>query len=235
MSIPTWLLEIIEWFFKTFGQDLLIVAKERLKQEWQRTFTSRNILILGAKQTGKSSLVLYLMKGKPYEMVGRERRAPNPTAMAAIIDHKFKVKTGDWLKIKEDHPGDVGLRKWAQAIQDIQPHGIIYMIDGRRNQSEITEDIREVFTDVLCHYERGTEELGALHIFVNFADKWVTSPQAERELVSRVVAKFEQERGTRPKLQAIRFSACATQLSMHEDKWDETRRAVHHFAADLKA
>ncbi|HEX4353632.1 MAG TPA: hypothetical protein VHZ95_11970 [Polyangiales bacterium] len=77
--------EIIRWVVRTFGKDILIVVKDSIQSKYRKTFASRNILILGPKQAGKSSLLQLVTSGQPYEVVGGEIRAPAPTALGAAL------------------------------------------------------------------------------------------------------------------------------------------------------
>src|SRR5688572_21871223 len=95
-----WVTDIIRWFVKNFGKDIVILVKNAIQRRWRQYFASRNILILGAKQTGKSSLALFLTTGKPYEIVENTKQGPDPTGITAIIDKKFEIQKGNWLNLK---------------------------------------------------------------------------------------------------------------------------------------
>lgn len=78
-----------------------------------------------------------------------------------------------WMRLKADVPGEKDLREtWAQAIKDIRPQGIIFMIDGRRNGAKLKADLSELENDVLSHYRDSLGELQAVHVFVNYVDQW---------------------------------------------------------------
>jgi hypothetical protein len=38
---------VTSWLLKTFGLDVLLLAKDAIENQWRRLFASRNILILG--------------------------------------------------------------------------------------------------------------------------------------------------------------------------------------------
>jgi hypothetical protein len=225
---------VASWLLRTFGLQILLLAKEALESQWRRLFASRSILILGAQQTGKSSLALFLQKGKPYQVVDGEIRPPDPTAATVIVDRKFAVQNGHWLRIKQDLPGDPDLRStWATALKETHPAGIIYMIDGRLDEAALDHAVADAFALVLAQYASGPRELLALHIFVNHCDAWARTPAAERDLLARVTAAFEARRQGHQPLETLRFSASATQLSPHRRAWPEVVRALHRFGADL--
>ena len=231
------LTDLIKWIVTTFGKDILVAAKEGLQSQYRRVFASRNILILGPKQTGKSSLLLFLTKGRPYEVVDGEVRPPAPTALAAIVDEKFALHKGNWLRLKKDVPGDLDLRDtWAQAIGDIRPHGIIYMIDGRRADDALREDVQGIRGFVLDSYATtGIGHLAALHVLVNFADHWATSASEVRRRLRVVRDELEGLIETSLAWSSLRIAVAETHLSPNRRAWDETDRALHHFGADLVA
>jgi hypothetical protein len=207
-----------------------------VKSRYRKIFASRNILILGPKQSGKSSLACCLTKGKPYEVVDGEVRVAAPTALAAIIDAKFVFHKDDWLRLKRDVPGDLDLRDtWAQAISDIRPHGILYLVDGKRSEDNLREDVRGTRGFVLNNYSTGVGNLAALHVLVNFADQWgATSVSAVRRKLRLVRGELEALM-EEPAWSVVRIGVAETQLSPNMKSWDQTERALHHFGVDLAA
>jgi hypothetical protein len=225
---------VASWLLKTFGLDILLLARDALESQWRRLFASRNILILGAQQTGKSSLATFLQKGKPYQVVDGEVRPPDPTAATVIVDRKFAVQDGHWLRIKLDLPGDPDLRAtWSAALREVHPAGIIYMVDGRLDDAGLERTADDAVGLLAAQYPAGTRELLALHMFVNHCDAWASSPAAERDRLARVTSAFERRRQRHQTLQTLRFAASATQLSPNRRSWPEVIRALHRFGADL--
>jgi hypothetical protein len=234
MAIRTATGTVTSWLLKTFGLDILLLVKDALENQWRRLFASRNILILGAQQTGKSSLATFLQTGKPYQVVQGEIRPPDPTAATVIVDRKFAVQNGHWLRIKLDLPGDPDLRAtWAAALREVHPAGIIYMVDGRLDQAGLEGAAEDAVALLLSQYGAGTRELLALHVFLNHCDAWATTPATEREGLARMIDAFESRRRPHQPLQTLRFSASATQLSPNRRAWPEVTRALHRFGADL--
>ncbi len=234
MAAHSWLKDIIRWITVTFGTEFIVTARDWLQHKWRGLFASRNILVLGPKQTGKTSLVFLLQHDRPYEVVDGEIRAPNPTAAAAIVDKKFPLQHGNWLKLKRDVPGDLDLRDtWAQAINDVRPHGIIYMLDGRLDDKQLRVETSMIRENVLRHYADSLGELRALHVFLNFADAWATSPAVVRSSIRVVTEELERVLDGSSALQHLRIGVSATQLSPHKKSWEEATRAVYKFGADL--
>lgn len=236
MEIGGFIKDAVKWIAANFGKDILAAAAEQLQHQWRRLFAARNILILGPKQTGKSSLVQYLKSGRPYEVIDGEIRPPAPTAAAAVVDHKFALQKGAWLRIKKDAPGDPGLRfMWAQMIADIQPHGIIYMVDGRHADDALRADVQGIREFVLGLYPETVGPLSTLHVFVNFADHWAGTAVERNRRVRVVREALERLTVESPKWEMLRFGVAAIQLSPNKQTWEDAQRALQHFGADLLA
>jgi hypothetical protein len=226
---------VATWLLKTFGLEVLVLLKEGLESQWRRLFASRSVLVLGAPQTGKSSLATFLREGRPYEVVDGQIRPPDPTAAAVIVDKKFALQKGNWLRLARDLPGDADLRAtWETALTEVRPAGIVYMIDGRLDEAGLRAAVGALFDDVLAFYAKagGTRELLALHVFVNHCDA-LGGGVRERAALATVTDEFEARRSGRPELEALRFAASATQLSPNRRAWPEVTRALHRFGADL--
>lgn len=221
----------IKWVVVTFGRDLLILGRDLIQSQWKRAFASRNILILGERQTGKTSLALYLQHGKPFETIDGEKCPPNPTAMVGVLDKKFELQRKNWLKLKQDVPGDLSLRDtWAQAIHELKPQGLIYMVDGRLDEQGLRDAVSAIAEHVLVLYEDSRGALAALHVFINFADVWrLEKPRHERVAEAALRELLDDS----PTLSGLRTGVHSTQLSPNQDSWGDIERALHHFGADL--
>ncbi|RYE84696.1 MAG: hypothetical protein EOO75_17805 [Myxococcales bacterium] len=226
--------DMLQWFVSTFGKDVLLYTADALQHQWSRLFKTRTILILGPKQAGKSTLLQFMRSGQPYEVVGDELRTPAPTAMAAVVDQKFAADKKNWLRLKRDVPGDLDLRDtWAQAIADVKPHGIIYLLDGRRSDEQLRADVQDIVPHVLVHYAESLGHLAALHVFVNFCDGWGSGAPEQRRRLRLVRDELEDLVTATPSCAALRLDVAATQLSPNLQAWPEVERALRHFGADI--
>lgn len=186
---------------------------------------------LGAKGSGKTSLIYLIRYGTPFQKDKHgEINTADPTTMGIVIGHKFAPKDGKWLRVAKDLPGDLALRyQWSEAIGEVKPHGIIFMIDGR-NEAEI----EQAYELLNSSYSAGTRELVAFHVFVNFADRWAESVlirrQKLREFESKVNATLEEN----PGWFHLRTEVHATQLSPHDRLWHDAERALKKFGIDLE-
>lgn len=216
------------------GREALIIGKDWLQDRWNRLFSSKNLLVLGPKGSGKTSLILYLLNGQPFEIDDGKKRPPNPTATAAIIDQKFKLQHANWQKLQKDVPGDPDLREtWKVALDEVNPRGIIYMLDGRLNDEELAKETGKIRENVLDHYENSLRNLATLHVFLNFADRWADSTEAVREKKNLVEDTLESEVVSDSFYRKLRTEVSATHLSPDHHSWKQTRRALYKFGADL--
>jgi hypothetical protein len=232
---------MIEWIiaglllvWAALKERAVIVTINKLQNQWRKYFSGKNVLVFGHKQAGKTALVTYLQSGKPFNLVNGNVVQPNPTLLTAVVDKKFELQEGNWLKLKADLPGDKQLRDtWLQAIEDVKPDGVIYMIDGRLDRENLTREIDEIFEFVLNAFAERAPDPKALHIFVNFADVWADTPRKEREVLRWVQDHFENRLEGYRRMPDFTFDVAATQLSPHKTSWREADRALHRFGADL--
>jgi len=219
--------------FLRYGKDIVAWVGDMISSTYRRYFRNRNILVLGAKQTGKTSLLNFLSTGKPYEESDTGRGLPNPTSGAIIVGRKTKVNN-EWLKAEKDVGGDKAFRHlWAELIRDLKPEGIIYMLDGRQSDEELKQAIGEMRSDVLSHFETDKQRLVGIHIFLNFADKWADSPREIRRRKRVVQDAVDNVLDGNRVIEQIRFDVSETHLDPNAKRWTATNRAIHRFGAML--
>ncbi|MFB6344915.1 MAG: ADP-ribosylation factor-like protein [bacterium] len=233
-QINDWVKEGLKKVGRLIGREAVVVGKDWLQDRWNRVFMSKNLLVLGPKGSGKTSLIMYLLSGQPFEIDDGHKRPPNPTATAAVINEKCKLQHANWQTLRKDVPGDPDLREtWKRAIDEVNPRGIIYMIDGRADEDELLEQTEAIRDNVLSNYENSLRNLSTLHVFLNFADCWADSSEtvrAKKNLVDRVLEKHVVNDSF---YQNIRTDVAPTQLSPEKYSWSETQRALYKFGADL--
>jgi hypothetical protein len=176
--MPTGLLGILRkiavWIIQNFGEEIVVYGKNAITKALQYIFKNRIILILGARESGKTSLIHFIHTAKPYIEVDGEKQSPNPTLGAVIVDEEIEVSKSaerKWGKIEKDVSGDFR-DLWKELIAELNPDGIIYMIDGRLENEALKQAVQEIFSDVLSEYKHDLRNLKVLHIFANFADIW---------------------------------------------------------------
>jgi hypothetical protein len=228
------LADALRWLAKQFGGDILTWLASKLRIVWAKRFAKKNIVVLGPKQTGKSSLICFLSEGKPFKVVDGAIQTPDPTGAAVILSDDFKLPEGGPIHVPKDVGGDPHLRsQWKDLLETVRPHGIIFMLDGSKGEGVLRAGVEELGRDVLSHYAAGLNSLASLHVFLNFADRWKTTPGVEHKQVGFVQDLIKGLRSQYPDLDHIRIQVSATQLSPHLRQWPETERALIHFSADL--
>ncbi|MCS4097454.1 ADP-ribosylation factor-like protein [Salinibacter ruber] len=237
MSIKTALKEAAKWLAMKFGEDILVFIGDKLKSRYKKYFENKNILILGNKQTGKTSLAYLMTEGKPYKTDDNgDIKTPSPTAMTSVIDQRTKLDEDSWANVKKDVPGDKGLRDtWSDAIEEISPHGIIYMIDGSKSDDEISDSLSDMKEVLSSSYKHGVGNLEVVHIFVNFSDHWSEGKIKDRENLRKIEDIADKMIVQDRALKNLSIETHRLQLSPNKSSWDEADKAISKFGADLKS
>ncbi len=227
------------WFLHNYGKTIVALTLREIQVRWQYIFNKRNILILGGKGSGKTSLIYFLKNGKPYEERNGRMQPPEPTLGAMVLDANVRISKetqAKWAKIAKDLPGEKGFRDiWRDVIHQVDPHGIIYMVDGRLSTEQFKEAVADLFSDVLSVYTQNPGNLSTIHVFVNFADVWATDRRIRSQKQHAIEVYFEN-RLAEPeyqKLQHLRFQVSVIQLSLTKRSWDDAVSAIEKFGADL--
>jgi hypothetical protein len=228
-----------------YGKRLINSAVDNIQQRFRNIFLKRNILFLGDKGSGKTSLLYYLQNGRP---LAQNNRPPEPTFGAVVLDSTViktysKARKEQLAKIVADVSGDKSFRHlWKEIINDTDPHGIIYMLDGRIKDENVEAAVAPIFEDVLSVYDKksgykdlANHRLKALHVFVSFSDYWASSKSVIGVKESYVKMAFlkEFEKPEYAHLQNINFAISIINLSPVKTEWPEVDRALTLFGADL--
>jgi hypothetical protein len=149
--------------------------------------------------------------------------------MGILVGHKFSPRGKTWLRVAKDLPGDVALRyQWSEAVAEVKPHGIIFMIDGRSDC-----DVSEASEFLKTSYSDGPKELIAFHLFINFADKWAEEPTRRRKRIREVEDQLDSALATKSVWYHLRLGIHATHLCSDFTSWPDAERALEKFAVDL--
>jgi GTPase SAR1 family protein len=234
----------VMWLLNAYGKDVVSIAKDKIQNWYRYAVNNRNILILGPRQSGKTSLILFLQTNRPFTLKDGKRVEPEPTGAAAIIDravnlNKRNQRKKEIVNIRKDVGGDkVFSDLWKELIEDIDPEGIIYMVDGSNPEKQLKEDIDRLFSDVLIKYEDQKRKLVALHVFINFSDIWEKGDRQiriKKENLIRFVIETELKNRKFRKLADLNFDVYSIHLSPTKNHWRKAEAALHRFAADLNA
>lgn len=225
------------------GAVVALVAMARdLIPFWGALFHDKNIMILGAKQTGKTALIHLMSEGRPYEVINGQK-VVTPTLLAVIVGREVNLRgpaigPQGPVKIEADIAGE-SRHLWKLNIQKFVPDGIIYMIDGRLEGDALARAVREAFDDVLS-CQTGLEKLRAFHLFVSFSDLWnsgkhlVVKANKLREvdaLFTTLCAKDPYEQ----RFKNLSYKVHAVHLSKEAASWNEASEALQSFGAGLAA
>jgi signal recognition particle receptor subunit beta len=227
------LIKLAAVLVQKYGIEVLVYTIDSIQSHYRRLFRAKNILILGPKSSGKTSLIYLLRYGAPFiKKKDGTIETPDPTAMGIIVGHKFSPRTGHWASVSKDLPGDEGLRfEWTEAIKELKPHGIIYIVDGTSsNDSAMVEDIKQLFESA---YSTGIQPLAAFHVFINFSDMWAKSESSKRSRLRKFEEKLDSVFSENPSWSHLRVGTHATTLSSNVSSWPEANRAVEKFGTDL--
>ena len=235
------------FFLNSFGKKVIGSAVKHIKHRYQNIFVNRNIAILGDKGSGKTSLIYYLQNGKPLTIKNDQFHQAEPTVGSVIIDSTVKTYSESEkkkrAKIIADVSGDKAFRHlWKELIEEIEPHGIIYMLDGRVEEKNIPNVLEPIFNDIFSYYTENinykninSHRLRAFHIFISFSDYWASSKAAitvKKTIVEMAFLK-EFEKPKYKHLQNVSFHISTMHLSPNKNEWRETDRALNQFGADL--
>jgi hypothetical protein len=227
---------------RTVFHRLHVTLRNRLTPTYSRLFPWHRILILGEKGAGKSSLLSVLHHGQPYQLVDGKRQPPSPTLGAVILpDEKVRFNSDSLIqaaKLKYDVGGDPALQwdKWPELIDDVDPHGIVYMVNGHTGDDMIAKQVQELGHSLLTWYAAGPRSLQTIFIFLNRMDEWRKSGSDKVELEnkwSRIITGFVVKE--MPMLKGIHMAVVSTQLNPQRDAWPEINMAIHQFASALEA
>jgi hypothetical protein len=223
---------------------IFVFAKDKLIEKYRNIFEDHDLVILGGPQSGKSSLILFLTTGKPYLIEGNgEIKEPEPTSGVVFIGKRASKNLNiDRINNRESISKDVGgefIEKWNQIIQEVNPHGVIYMIDGRRSFEEIESDIDTLFWIIVGNYSGGKKagkNLRALHIFVNFCDQLSPTLRGDvYEYVTNCFARKMKNPNLRYVDSRIKSLIHLTQLSSKSSSWSEIEKALELFGLHMKS
>ncbi|MCW1967114.1 MAG: hypothetical protein KIH69_003195 [Anaerolineae bacterium] len=221
----------------------------------KRPFDNRNVLILGAQGSGKTSLLNYLSSGKPYiEDLHGNRIAPSPTANIAIInehiDDAANIEKLNWVqrllqapneKLLRDVAGElvtseneVEKQKLLSIFKEIDPHGIIYLIDGRKSGPALKHAVDEAFEYVLARYCAEQRRLRAFHLFVGFCDQMNFDERANKLGEVTTLFSLRSRVPTYKWLSQINVSMALTHLNIEANYWQETDTAINQFRKHME-
>jgi hypothetical protein len=223
---------LIMFLLNNYGRSVITFTADKVQENLRYIFKGREIAILGERSSGKTSLVYFLQYGKPFEIKQNKVNRPEPTFGSVVVG-------------SNDVSGDKDYRElWKELIKDTNPHGIIYLLDGRLSPEATKVAIASIFTDILsCYLDKvslngmSDIKLKAFHIFVSYSDQWGTSDAIKIMKVTQVkldyLSELDREEHKYFKNMGVKFDVSIMNLSPSANNWDETVRALTMFGTDL--
>ena len=208
--------------------DLVVRLGGRAKSLYNYAFENKNIVILGPKGCGKTSLIGFLRSG--HAVVSTHE----PTVGLALVDRNFELGDAEWLSVAKDVGGDEVFRSlWPQLTKTVNPDAMIYLLDGRKNREQIKDDMETCLSQSLSQYTGG--RLRLIYIFVNFYDGWNGDSWKNDCLIPFVQSIAAERKHTYPALRNLKLKAEPTHISPHLRAWPELETALQHFSTDIKS
>ncbi len=128
-------------------------------------------IVLGARQTGKTTLIHYLRRGAA-ELEGYD---PEPTAGGGDPVPRFNTRVADdtiRLNLDRDVGGEYTMwdTDWVELFRETQPAGIVFMLD---HENPIThKDALNFVLQMIDEEPHAKKKLRALLVLVNKSDLW---------------------------------------------------------------
>ena len=156
-------------------------------------------IVLGARQTGKTTLIQYLRSGKDY----LDDYEPEPTAGGGDPVARFNTRVADEtirLNVEKDVGGEYPMWEtdWIELFRETQPAGLIIMIDHLDPPTH--KDALNFILQMIDEEENAKKKLRAILVLVNKSDLW-----SEEMRVDEIMANYKNEM-RRAKLLANRYN-----------------------------
>lgn len=188
-------------------------------------FKGKTVAILGPAGGGKTTLIHYLRSSAA--------TTHQTTSGLETVDRRFEVDRGQWVKISNDVGGDVAYRGlWAELMKALNPHAVIFVLDGRKPTESVLADMTRCLEDALTARSTQPRRLALIYVMVNFFDVWNQDP-AKRDVLRSRVQLVVDEHKSRFGLSGLRVEARATHMNPHMTCWPELDNTLEHFGRDL--
>lgn len=135
-------------------------------------FYGLSFIVLGARQTGKTTLIEWLRRNMM--SIGDFAPEPTPAGGDIVDDFASRVDNDKYLKLKPNR--DVGGEHsmwetdWLELFREAQPRGIIFMID--HTDPYIHKDALNFVMQMIDDEPEARKNLKAFFIMVNKSDLW---------------------------------------------------------------
>jgi hypothetical protein len=206
----------------------IMAVFRRMTVMWKYWFAGKPVLFLGPKGGGKTSLMVYLMKGRPEDW--------GATVALTEMDRVGEIREEQVLHFLEDIGGDPSLRDfWPGMLARVNPEAIVFVLNGAKDMATIQQDLRETLEAALPVYLTGRGKLRVVYTLLNFYDEWQHDMEKRHRLRPEVDRIVQEEKMKYPTLLDVKFEIYHSQLNPAAPDWEEARLAMEHLATDLKS
>ncbi len=141
-------------------------------------FSGMSFIVLGARQTGKTTLIEWLK----HNMHTLDDFQPDPTAAGGDAVPDFLSRVGDtYMKLKpsRDVGGEYAMWEtdWIELFREAQPRGILFMID--HTDVHLQKDALNFVLQMIEDEPAARRNLKAFYILVNKSDLWSDTTSLE--------------------------------------------------------
>jgi len=132
-----------------------------------------SFIVLGARQTGKTTLIEWLRHNM--NALDLEDFNPDPTAAGGEVVPEFTARVGDtYMKLKpnRDVGGEYAMWEtdWTDLFRAAQPNGILFLID--HTDAFLQKDALNFVLQMIEDEPAAAKQLKAFYILVNKSDVW---------------------------------------------------------------
>lgn len=216
------------------ANSVMVFGRNQFTSFWSRNWPSMNVLILGERNSGKTALGWMLTEGTPYKMVDGKKEPPTPTAALVtasdlrVILSRESVVQG--AKVTHDVAGEA-VMDWLKLIDDVDPEGIVYMIEGNWDLNIMAEQLNILANNILTYYSNETRKLRVLYLSINHMDSWGqengSKAALEKQWRAGLLNLIDRDF---PAIKGVRIRVAGTQLNPNKISWPEAKIAMTQFA-----
>lgn len=134
-------------------------------------FSGMAFIVLGARQTGKTTLIEWLRRN----LTALDGFQPEPTAAGGDLVPDFFAQVGDTamkLKPSRDVGGEYAMWEtdWLDLFREAQPRGILFLLD--HTDVHLQKDALNFVLQMIEDEPAAARQLKAFYILVNKYDLW---------------------------------------------------------------
>lgn len=147
-----------------------------------------SFIVLGARQTGKTTLIEWLRRN--LHSVGDFEPEPTPAGGDLMPSFNAQVDDGRYIKLKpnRDVGGEYAMWEtdWIELFREAKPRGIIFMVD--HTDVAMHKDALNFVLQMIDDEPEAARHLKALFVIVNKSDVWSVDMPLEE-----IVAQYRNE------------------------------------------